>query len=350
MTNNPATLTEQVVIPLALVVGGIFLGLIIEMLILGKLKRKIANEEFKSGEIAILALRYMIILSFAILSVYGAIHLLPLDRTLFHLLKKILHILMIQTGTIIAARFVAAFINVYMKKTKGAIAAFTIFINLIKLMVYVIGFMIILDSIGISITPMLTAMGVGGLALAFGLQNTLANLFSGLHIIASGKIRVGDYIKLSTAEEGYIADMTWRETVIRTSSDNIIVIPNSKVASVSVTNYSLPDKEMFLIAKIGVSFDSDLKRVAEVTADIAKEVMNEVAGGVPEFEPFIQYTRFSDSSIEFEISMRIKEFRSQSGIQHELIMRLHERYKREGIVIPYPIRTVFTKELDDKEI
>src|SRR5208283_3825606 len=350
MTSDTFTITSQVIIPFAIVVGGIVLGFIIETVILGKLKRKIAKEEHKAGEIAILGLRYMIILSFAILSVYGAIHLVPMKRALFYLLRNILHVLMILTGTIILSRLTAAFINIYMKKTKGAVVAFTIFINLAKLLVYLIGFTIILDTIGVSITPILTAMGVGGLAVALGLQNTLANLFSGLNMIASGKFRVGDYIKLSTAEEGYIADMKWRETIIKTPSDSIIVVPNSKLASVNVTNYSLPDREMYMVAQIGVSYNSDLKKVEEVTAGIAKEVMREVAGGVPEFEPFIQYAGFSDSCIDFSINLRIKGFTSQSLIQHELIMRLHERYKREGIVIPYPIRTVFMKELQNKEV
>jgi small-conductance mechanosensitive channel len=349
MTSDPLTITSQEIIPFALVVGGIVLGFISEMVILGKLKRKITKEGNKAGQIAVQAFRYMITLSFAILSVYGAIHLVHMDRTLFHILRKILHALMILTGTIIASRFTVASINIYMKKTEATVAAFTIFINLVKLLIYLIGFMIILDSIGVSITPMLTAMGVGGLAVALGLQNTLSNLFSGLHIIASGKIREGDYIKLSTGEEGYVADMTWRETVIKTLSDNIIVIPNSKLASVNVTNYSLPEKEMSCLAQIGVSYDSDLKKVQEVTVDIAKGIMREVAGGVPEFEPSLEYTRFSDSCIEFSINMRVKDFLSQSRIQHELIMRLHERYKQEGIVIPYPIRTLFMKELQDKE-
>ena len=107
---------------------------------------------------------------------------------------------------------------------------------------------------------------------------------------------------------------------------------------------------MFIVAQIGVSYDSDLKKVEEVTTVVAKEVMREVAGGVPEFDPFIQYTRFADSYIEFSINMRVQEFISQSGIQHELIRRLHARYKQEGIVIPYPIRTVIMKELQSKQI
>lgn len=345
MTIDRLAVTSEIIIPLAIVAGGILLGVIVEMVIVRRLKRMIAKEKNDAAEIALPAVRYMIVLSIVIVSVYGAIHLVPLNRPLFHVLRKILHVLMILTGTIITCRSTVVFINIYMKKTKADIAAFTIFINLIKLLVYLIGFMIILDSIGVSITPILTALGVGGLAVALGLQNTLANLFSGLNIIASGKFRVGDYIKLGTGEEGYISDLTWRETIIKTPSDNIIVVPNSKLASVNVTNYSLPDSEMYMVVQIGVSYNSDLKKVEEVTAEAAKAVMREVAGGVPEFEPFIQYTRFSDSRIDFSLNIRVKDFNSQSGVQHELIMRLHERYKKEGIVIPYPIRTVFMKDL-----
>ncbi|HXX80853.1 MAG TPA: mechanosensitive ion channel family protein, partial [Thermodesulfovibrionales bacterium] len=248
-------------------------------------------------------------------------------------------------GTIIASRFAAGFINIYMEKTKGAIAGFTIFLNIMKLVVYLIGFTIILDLLGVSITPMVTAMGVGGLAVALGLQTTLANLFTGLHIIASGKLRVGDYIKMSTGEEGHVTDMTWRETELRTQLDNIIVVPNSKFASVSVTNYSLPHEESFIVVHVGVSYESDLKKVEAITVEVAKEVMQEVPGGVPEFTPFMQYTGFSDSRIEFSLTMRTRNFDSQSSIQHEVIMRLHKRYEQEGIVIPYPVRTVFMKDI-----
>lgn len=348
MKSDPLTAISQLFVPLSLIIGGIALGIILEILILGRLKKKISKSEDNALKIVIVTFRYMIILSFTILGVYGAIHLVPMNRTLFYILRKTLHVLMILTGTIIVSRFTAGFINTYMKKTERAIAAFTIVVNLVKLLVYLVGFIIVLDSIGVSITPILTAMGVGGLALALGLQNTLANLFSGLNIITSGKIRVGDYIKLSTGEEGYVTDMTWRETALTTPSDNLTVIPNSKLASVSVTNYSLPEKSMFIVAQIGVGYESDLKKVNEVTIDTAKEVMREVPGGIPEFEPFIEYSRFSDSCIDFSVNMRVQDFGSQSRIQHELIMRLHKRYAQEGIVIPYPIRTVLVKKLQDK--
>jgi len=345
MISDPLTVKSQVLIPLAVIVAGIALGVVLELLVVRNIRRKVAKNEDRAGQGAILAIRHMIVLSLSIFGVYGSIHLVPMSEALLNLLRKLLHALMILMGTVIVSRFATAFINIYMEKVKGTVAGFTIFISIIRVLVYVIGFVTILDSIGVSITPILTAMGVGGLALALGLQNTLANLFSGLNIIASGKLRVGDYIKLSTGEEGYVTDMTWRETEITTSLDNIIVIPNSKLASASVTNYSFPHRENFFVVQFGVSYDSDLKRVEAITVDVAKEVMNEVPGGVPEFKPVVQYNRFSDSRIDLLLQMRARDFDSQSRIQHELIMRLHKRYQREGIVIPYPVSTVIMKGL-----
>ena len=345
MKNDPLSVPSQVIIPFAFILGGIALGIILEVLVIGNLRKNVTKSDDKASKVAIIVFRYMLVLSFSILGIYVAIHRFPMNATLFQLLRKILHVLMIWTGTIIASRFAASFINIYMEKTKGAIAGFTIFLNIMKLVVYLIGFTIILDLLGVSITPMVTAMGVGGLAVALGLQTTLANLFTGLHIIASGKLRVGDYIKMSTGEEGHVTDMTWRETELRTQLDNIIVVPNSKFASVSVTNYSLPHEESFIVVHVGVSYESDLKKVEAITVEVAKEVMQEVPGGVPEFTPFMQYTGFSDSRIEFSLTMRTRNFDSQSSIQHEVIMRLHKRYEQEGIVIPYPVRTVFMKDI-----
>ena len=76
------------------------------------------------------------------------------------------------------------------------------------------GLLILLNYFGVAITPMLTAMGIGGIAIALGLQDTLSNIFAGIYIIWAGRMQIGDYIKLSTGEEGYVHDIAWRETRI----------------------------------------------------------------------------------------------------------------------------------------
>ncbi len=336
----PFNIISEIVLPLSIFLGGTLLGLTVEILLL----RKLSKKEGKNYEFFISAMRYMITLSFAVASIYATIHFITMDRTLFHFLRNTLHIIMMLLGTIIVARLVTGFMKMYIKGTEGISSIPTIFINLVKLLIFMVGLTIILDFLGVSITPIITAMGVGGLAVALALQGTLANLFSGLHVIASGKIRQGDYIKLSTGEEGYVTDMTWRDTTVSMSSENLIIIPNSKLASASVTNYSLPDNRMVFTAQVPVDYESNLKKVEDVTTSVATDVMREVSGGVPDFKPYIRFHTFADSSINMLVTMRAREISDQDLVQHEFMKRLHERYKTEGITIPFPTRTVFTRD------
>jgi len=131
--------------------------------------------------------------------------------------------------------------------------------------------------------------------------------------------------------------------------NNVALIPNEKLTKAIVTNYYLPDKEMAVLVNLGVHYDSDLKKVEKITCEVAREIMKTVPGGVPGFEPFIRYNTFGDSSIGFTVILRAKEFADQYLIKHEFIKRLHERYKKENIIIPYPIRTIHYEQIQGKE-
>ena len=205
-----------------------------------------------------------------------------------------------------------------------------------------VGLLVLLQSFGLSITPLLTALGVGGLAVALALQDTLTNLFAGIHLLASKKIQPGDYIKMSSGEEGYVVDVNWRNTAVRALPDNMILIPNAKLSSEIVVNYHRPFPQMSVLVQVGVSYDSDLEQVERVTTEVATEVMTHTEGGVPEHSPFIRFHTFGDSSIDFSVILRAKEFTDQYLITHEFVKRLHRRYRAEGIEIPFPIRTVLT--------
>jgi small-conductance mechanosensitive channel len=259
-------------------------------------------------------------------------------------IQRVLTASIILSATVALARIAAGLVKFYSRKTETVLLSTSIFANLAKSLVFLIGILIILQSLGIPITPLLTALGVGGLAVALALQDTLSNLFAGLHIIASKQIRIGNYVKLDTGEEGYVQDITWRNTTVRTLPNNVVVVPNSKLASAIITNYYLPQKEMAVLVQVGVSYDSDLEKVEKVTIEVAREVMREIQGGVSEFEPFIRYHTFADFSINFTVILRAKEFVDQYLIKHEFIKKLHNRYKKEGIKIPFPIRTVYMEE------
>jgi small-conductance mechanosensitive channel len=210
----------------------------------------------------------------------------------------------------------------------------------VRVLVFSIGALLVLHDLGISITPMITALGVGGLAVALALQDTLSNLFAGIQLLASRQLAVGDFVKLDTGEEGYLVDITWRNTTVRALGNHLIVIPNAKLAAAIIQNHQRPDPEVAVLVQVGVSYDSDLEHVERVTVDTARKVVSRLQPDLKDFDPFIRYNSFADSSISFSVILRAKEFTERYLLVHEFIKALHRSYRHEGIVIPYPMRTV----------
>ena len=331
-------------LPPIIIIASLVLGRFCEKWVISKLLDLTSKTKLRFDDVLIRSLKSSVVLWCLLLGIYIALNFVSLPDKILALTQKILLVLVLFTAFLFLARFLGDLIQIYEDKIKGALPGASIFKNLIKGFVLVIGFLMILHTIGISITPLITTLGIGGLAVALALQDTLANLFAGLHIVATKKVRPGDYIKIETGEEGYVTDITWRDTTIRQLPNNIVIIPNSKLASAIVTNYYFPERELAVLVQVGVSYDSDLEKVEKVTIEVAKEVMQEVSGGVPEFTPFIRYHTFDDFSINFTVILRAKEFVDQYLVKHEFVKRLKKRYDQEGIEIPFPIRTVFLKK------
>ena len=334
---------QHTIYAFALIIGGLIVGFVIQNIILTRLRKIALRTKWEGDEVIIDSLRGAIVFWFLLAGIYGAIMHLPLSPNLSAIIIKILVVIIILSATFFFIRLTTGFLRLYSQKT-AALPSASLLINLTKGVILVLGGLIILQSLGISITPLITALGVGGLAVALALQDTLSNLFAGFHIIVSKMVLPGDYIKLATGEEGYVTDVSWRNTTIRALPNNIIVVPNSKLASSILTNFPQPVNEMSVLVQVGVSYDSNLEKVEKVTIEVAKKVLKEVPGGIPDFEPFIRYHTFGDFSINFSVILRVKEFVDQYLVKHEFIKRLHKRYRAEGIEIPFPIRTVFMKK------
>ncbi|MEW6468662.1 MAG: mechanosensitive ion channel domain-containing protein [Bacteroidota bacterium] len=271
---------------------------------------------------------------------YFSIHHLAFKEPITGVLDKIIFSAVVISVSVLAGRILVGFIKTKTSGTAGLLPSSSIIANVTRVIVFLVGILVILQTLGISVTPVLTALGVGGLAVALALQDTLSNLFSGIQVIASQQIRTGDYIKLDTGEEGYISDITWRNTTIRALPNNLIIVPNSKLASAIIRNYQLPDKEIAVLIEVSVSYDSDLEKVEQLTIQTAKDVLQKTEGGVKAFEPFIRYHTFADSSINFTTILRVQEFVNQYLVKHEFIKALHQQFRKNAVEIPFPIRTV----------
>lgn len=323
-------------------IASIVTGLFLEKFALHRLAKVARLTPWEGDEIVIASLKGLVFYSCLLAGLYGATLRLPLDEQMGGIVSKLILILFLLIVTVVMVRLATGFVAHYAEK--AVLPSTSIFINLAKVLAFSLGMLIILQSVGISITPILTALGVGGIAVALALQDTLSNIFAGLHIIATRQICLGNYIRLDGGEEGYVTDITWRNTMIRSLPNNMVLIPNSRLAGAIVTNYYLPATEMSVLVQVGVSYDSDLEQVERVTIDVARKLLQEVTGAVTDFEPFIRYHTFADFSINFSVILRGQEYTDQYLLKHEFVKRLHQRYRQEGIEIPFPIRTVHLKE------
>jgi small-conductance mechanosensitive channel len=215
-----------------------------------------------------------------------------------------------------------------------------------RVVLFILGVLIVLDTVGVSITPVLASLGVGSVAVALALQDTLSNFFGGLYIMADKPIRLGDFVKIGEVE-GYVDKIGWRSTRIRRLSNHIVILPNSKVATAELLNYDLPEPEGSLVVDVGVSYDSDLARVERVVIEVAKEVLQTVPGGVSTFQPFVRFKAFGESSIDCSVIMRVKLHTDMFLVRHEFIKALHVRFNQENITIPFPQRTLHVAALPE---
>ncbi|HTF99039.1 MAG TPA: mechanosensitive ion channel family protein [Nitrospirota bacterium] len=264
-------------------------------------------------------------------------------------LGRILRVIIILAATFASATLAGKLFTNYIQKSRIPIPTTGLAYGILKGTIFVIGFLIILTDLGISIAPLITALGVGGLAVALALQDTLANLFAGVHILMEKSIRIGDFIKLETGQEGYVDDITWRTTRIRMLPNNIVVIPNNKLAQSVVTNYSLPEQATLLYVPVSVAYSAEPESVEAILIDEVKKAIGEVPSLLGKPEPGVLFVPgFGESSLDFTLVCTIAELPAQNRVLHELRKRILARLKKEGIEIPYPQRTVHLRDERDR--
>ncbi|HET6373555.1 MAG TPA: mechanosensitive ion channel family protein [Candidatus Polarisedimenticolia bacterium] len=266
--------------------------------------------------------------------------LLPLTEETDRIMALLYRICLIAGFIWFIDRLARQLLNHYAERFPFLSQARGVVQGIVRGLFFGLGVLILLDSLGISITPLLASLGVGSLAVALALQSTLANMFAGLHLLADKAIEAGQFIRLDSGLEGEVERIGWRSTRIRTPASTTLIVPNSKLGDSVIINFDQPYSQTTITVPVGVHYLSDLSRVEKITLEVAAAVMREVEGGVPGFQPSLRYTAFADSAVTCNVLMRVSGFRAQPLVQHEFLKRLHERYRAEGIQIPYPTRTL----------
>ena len=333
------------VAPACLLLGTLVAGYLMKRALFRALRRWAEKTSSKVDVVLREALGGPIVIWSLILGIYLATESMDLPERSTRLIERTLLILTILSLTMMAARLTGDLIRFYGSRVQGAMPVTTLTQNVAQLFVVLVGVLLLLHQFGVSVTPILTALGVGGLAVALALQDTLSNLFAGLYVSVAGQVRLGDYIKLNTGEEGYVTDVSWRSTTIRALGNNLIIIPNAKLAQAVVTNYSLPERRMALGIPVGVSYASDPEHVERVLLEETLKAVGAVPGLLAEPAPSVRLIPgFGDTTLNFTLNCQVAEFVDQYLVQHELRKRILKRFQSEGIEMPFPTRTVYLRE------
>lgn len=330
-------------IPSIIIAGaGLVTGFVVEFILLERLRRLAEKTSWEGDEVIFRTMKGVTLLWFTFMGAYISASYAPLDPLTSNYVKKSLFIVGILMTTLFVSKLVSGFIRTYTEKISGRFPMTSIFTSVMRVFIYTIGGLIILQSLGISVTPVLTALGVGGLAVALALQDTLSNLFAGFHIIASKSIRPGDFVKLQSGEEGYIQDINWRATTVR-YADHLIIIPNSKMASSIIVNFNLPETNTLVRVPFVINSNVNLKILEDIALDTARHIIATVPGCDQLTEPVVRFTGMDEFGIRVLVIFTTKEYDHQFPARSEFIKKLHENLIAKGLESYLPFRTVIVK-------
>ena len=322
--------------PLLFIAGGLLAGLLAERILHPALTRFVRRTTFRWDDVFVDALRGLLLPWLALAGLLLAAPELGLTPEAAGKLRLFVLLAYAVSLTVFAARFAGNLVAAL----SDHVASTSILRNVVRLCVYIAGALILLDRLGIAIAPLLTVLGVGGLAISLALKDTLSNLFAGMQIVASRHVRVGDMIKLESGEEGIVTDIQWRVTTVRTPLNTLVVVPNARFAEAIVTNCSRPTPEVLVRVPFAVGHGNDLERVERLALESGRETLRASAAAAPDFEPFVRFADWNESSVGLILVLKVREPGLEAPIRLEAIKRLHKTLASEGVALPYPVRTV----------
>ncbi len=327
--------------PLLIIIGAMFLGWLFKRFIHGYLKKLAKRTALKTDDLLLESVEKQIIIWLGLAALYYISKTTDFLQPYSANLIIFVVFMVIITIAFTVSKFLVGMIDVWSEKQERSLPSTKIFVNLVRAIVLTIGVLVALDFIGVSITPMLTALGVGGLAISLALKDTLSDVFAGLHILLSKKVEPGDFIELESGQMGYITNITWRNSTIIERTNNVFIVPNTLLSNAIIKNYDTIDRTFSARIPLGVGYESDLDFVEKVTLEVANEVAKEMDEHVKDFAPFLRYLEFGESSINLKVFFKVHEYGDQYPLIHKFIKQLLIRYKKEGINIPFPIRTLY---------
>jgi len=324
---------RELVWPMVLFAAVVAAGWVLRRILYARLRRPAPSVGTRIDSLLIQALHGPFLLWILILAIHLAVEYSDLPRGVTRWSAKILLALWIISLTLVLSRLSGRMVRSYSTRLEGALPVSTLTEVLAGLIIWILGLLTLLEQVfDIDIRAILAALGVGGLAVALALQDTLSNLFAGFYVSVARQIRIGDFVKIDAAQNGYVQDIGWRSTTLRDLSGSLIFIPNNKLAQSIVTNYNLPQRSVGLGINVPVTYDSDPNQVERLLTEVASAAIGQVPGLMKEPAPSAKFIPgFGKTSMDFTLDCHVAEFANQFLVQHELRKRIFSRFREEGV-------------------
>jgi small-conductance mechanosensitive channel len=327
-----------VAIPLALLIGTILLGLVARNIAFRLIQGWARRTGSQLDVLLTDTLRGPIALWIVILGLHVATQSSEIPQRYKNYVAPTLQVLWGLSFTIVLSQFAGSMIRFYGGTMRGVKSVSSLSQKLVQFSIFIIGCLWLSKVIfNFSLAPLLTTLGVGGIAVALALQDTLSNLFAGFYVSVSGVVRIGDYIRLNTNEEGYITDINWRCTTMRTRLNNLVVIPNNKLGQAIFTNYFLPDGLIVVPILCAVAADSDIDLTESLLLEEIRHCTSEVEGVLADPPPTVHFNPGPwGASLVYQVAFSVTRFEDVPAARSEVRKRLYRRLRAEGLAVTFP--------------
>lgn len=255
-------------------------------------------------------------------------------------------VVVISLATLVAMRLAGIGVEIYVTRAglRGSAAAnINLSRKILQIALLVIGILLVMEQLHYRAGALIAALGLASLGVALALQDTLSNFFAGIWLAVDRPMSRGDFVELESGQAGFVVEVGWRHSKLRTWDDNIVVVPNSRIASAVLVNNSLPSPHTSVYVQCGVAYESNLDQVERVCVEVATQVQKAVEGAVADWKPFVLFREFAGSNINFVVALRIADPKSLRIVRHEFIRAVKARFDQEGIEINYPVSTVYLR-------
>jgi small-conductance mechanosensitive channel len=324
--------------PLELILPILLVGLIFLGLLAARVTRALSGRWLKS--------RPAVATPVACAVIFGGLMWVPdigLPGRLGRWLNDALVIALVLACALVISRLAVAAVTEYAASHPSIKPAVVVARVSVRLLIGALAIITALESLGVPVTPLLTTLGVGSLAVALALQDTLANFFAGLYLLADRPIRNGDYIKMNDAAgaggEGFVESIGWRSSRLRTMANNTIIVPNTKLSQAILTNFHLPAAPVGMAVNVTVAADSDAAAVEAALNDELGRAQTDLPGLIGG-KPAARLADLTEAGQLWACGLEVPDVQSQAAAGHEVRKRLLARLRREGIRLGVPGRAL----------